>query len=125
MLPFAMIHCGSKWIGWARTAMADNSGKYEAPVCRYNGFIQTYFHFKVVKGVFIDIFHLVHHPHGVVGHRANVRAPSLVVCGVIETRSCHVSGADCLYLLQLPELVLADDLSRAGKSEVDTIPMSQ
>lgn len=70
----------------------------------------TDFHLEVVEGVFVDVFHLVHHPHGVVGQGADVRAPGLVVRGVVEARGGHVGGADGLYLLQLTKLILADDL---------------
>ena len=70
----------------------------------------TYLHLEVVEGVLVDVFHLVHHPHGVVGQRADVRAPHLVVRGVVEAGRRHVGGADGLDLLQLTELILADDL---------------
>lgn len=34
--------------------------------------LPTYFHLEVVKGVFIDVFHLVHKPHGVVSESTDV-----------------------------------------------------
>lgn len=34
--------------------------------------LPTYFHLEVVKGVFIDVFHLVHQPHGVVSESTDV-----------------------------------------------------
>ncbi|MEE6515104.1 hypothetical protein FKM82_023605 [Ascaphus truei] len=58
----------------------------------------------------IDIFHLVHESHGVIRQRLDVRFPDLVVRGVVETRRRHVRAPDRLDLLQLPELVLADNL---------------
>lgn len=70
----------------------------------------TYFHLEVVKRVFVDVFHLVHHPHGVVGQSTDVWTPGLVIRGVIEAWGRHVGGANGLYLLQLSELILADDL---------------
>lgn len=75
----------------------------------------TYFHLEVVKGVFVDVFHLVHHPHGVVGQGTDVRAPSFVVRGVVEAGGRHVGGADGFDLLQLTELVLTDDLKVGGE----------
>lgn len=75
----------------------------------------TYFHLEVVEGVFVDVFHLVHHPHGVVSQGADVRASSLVICGVVEAGGRHVGGADGLDLLQLTELFLTDDLMVAGE----------
>lgn len=75
----------------------------------------TYFHLEVVKGVFVDVFHLVHQLHGVVSQGADVRAPDLVVRGVVEAGGHHVGGADGLDLLQLTELILADDLTVAGE----------
>lgn len=70
----------------------------------------TYLHLEVVEGVLVDVLHLVHQPHGVVGQGPDVRAAHLVVRGVVEARGRHVGGADGLDLLQLSELVLADDL---------------
>lgn len=72
----------------------------------------TYFHLEVVEGVLVDVLHLVHQPHGVVGQGPDVRAAHLVVRRVVEAGGCHVGGADGLDLLQLSELVLADDLRR-------------
>lgn len=65
--------------------------------------------------MFIDVFHLVHQPHGVVSQGADVRAPGLVVRGVVEARRRHVGGADGFDLLQLTELVLTDDLKVTGR----------
>lgn len=65
--------------------------------------------------MFIDVLHLVHQPHGVVRQGADVRAPGLVVRGVVEAGGCHVGGADGLDLLQLTELILTDDLMVAGE----------
>lgn len=70
----------------------------------------TYFHLEVVEGMLVDVLHLVHQPHGVVGQRPDVCAPHLVVRGVVKAGRRHVGGADGLDLLQLTELILADDL---------------
>lgn len=70
----------------------------------------TDLHLEVVEGMLVDVFHLLPQPHGVVGQRGDVRAAFLVVGGVVEARGRHVSGADGLDLLQLPELLLADNL---------------
>lgn len=58
----------------------------------------------------VDVFHLVHQPHGVVRQGTDVRAPDFVVRGVVEAGGRHVGGADGLNLLQLAELILTDDL---------------
>lgn len=63
----------------------------------------------------VNVFHLVHQPHGVVCQGADVRAPDLVIRGVVQARGRHVGGADGLDLLQLTELVLTDDLMLAGE----------
>lgn len=81
----------------------------------------TYFHLEVVKGVLIDVFHLVHQPHGVVSQGADVRAPNLVVRGVVEAGGRHVGGADGLDLLQLTKLVLTDDLMVAREARFNLL----
>lgn len=79
----------------------------------------TYFHLEVVKGVFIDVFHLVHHPHGIISQRADVRTSNFVVRGVVEARGGHVGGADGLNLLQLAELIFTNNLMMVGVERLD------
>lgn len=69
----------------------------------------------------VDVLHLVHQPHGVVGQGADVRAPHLVVRGVVQARRRHVGGADGLDLLQLTELFLADDLKVAAEAKLASV----
>lgn len=58
----------------------------------------TYLHFEVIERVLIDVLHLVHEAHGVVGQSSNMRPSSLIVGGVIKPRRSHVCAADCLNL---------------------------
>jgi len=74
----------------------------------------TDLHLEVVEGVDVDVLHLLPEPHGVVGQRQDVGAALAVVGGVVEARRRHVGGAYGLDLLQLPVLILTDDLRGGG-----------
>lgn len=64
----------------------------------------------------IDVLHLLHQAHGVVGQGPDVGAPGLVVSGVVKARGCHVSAANGLDFLQLTKPVLTDYLRRPEKA---------
>ena len=72
----------------------------------------TDLHLEIVEGVLIDVLHLLHEPHGVVGKGSDVGAAHLIIGAGIQPRSSHVGATNRLDLLQLPEPLLADDLDR-------------
>lgn len=76
----------------------------------------TNLHLEVVEGVLIDVLHLLHEVHGVVGQRRDVAPALAVVGGRVEPRCRHVGAANGLDLLQLPVFLLADDLRRQNGS---------
>lgn len=77
----------------------------------------TYLHLEVVKGVLVDVFHLLSKPHGIISQRQDVWAALFIVGGVIEARSCHVGGANGFDFFQLTELLLTDNLGENSKGQ--------
>lgn len=78
--------------------------------------VLTNLHFEVIKGVLVDVLHLVHKTHGVVSQSSNVRAADLIIGGVVQARRGHIRAPDGLNFLQLTKLILADDLRRTGRN---------
>lgn len=74
----------------------------------------TNLHLEIVEGVLIDVLHLLHEPHGIVGEGSDVGAAHLVIGAGVQPRGSHVGATNCLDLLQLPEALLTDDLDSAG-----------
>ena len=74
----------------------------------------TNLHLEIVEGVLIDVLHLLHEPHGIVGKGSDVGAAHLVIGAGVQPRGSHVGATNCLDLLQLPEALLTDDLDSAG-----------
>lgn len=77
----------------------------------------TYLHLEVVKGVLVDVFHLLSKPHGIISQRQDVWTALFIVGGVIEARSCHVGGANGFDFFQLTEPLLTDNLGENSKGQ--------
>lgn len=74
----------------------------------------TNLHLEIVEGVLIDVLHLLHEPHGIVGKGSDVGAAHLVIGAGVQPGGSHVSATNSLDLLQLPEPLLTDDLDSTG-----------
>lgn len=77
----------------------------------------TYLHLEVVKGVLVDVFHLLSKPHGIISQGQDVWTALFIVGGVIEARSCHVGGANGFDFFQLTEPLLTDNLGENSKGQ--------
>ena len=79
----------------------------------------TDLHLEIVEGVLVDVLHLLHEPHGVVGQGGDVGAAHLIVGAGVQPGGSHVRAPNGLDLLQLPEALLADDLHGTGGPAVE------
>lgn len=74
----------------------------------------TDLHLEIVEGMLIDVLHLLHEPHSIVGKGSDVGAAHLIIGAGVQPRGSHVGATNRLDLFQLPEPLLTDDLDSTG-----------
>lgn len=83
----------------------------------------TNLHLEIVERVFVDMFHLLHEPHGVVCQGSDVGTAHLIIGAGIQPGGSHIGAANRLDLLQLPKPLLADDLDRGAEGEGGSVKL--